>query len=228
MQGNLPTAVLGYGSLMNNLQSLNYHTHERYGSTLQVHLDQDSRFTNLEKVGKEGEKVFRIDPSLTLPVSLKGKAGEGTPNCRFTRVIDPGQGIPSRPVAYAISDNNSLGDAIKDVAAREGASATSRYICYLTKDQQRGGTTIRSSNRHNYKGNIGVLNETQAKKIADWAEQHGFGSVVWASFAVKTSPSERTRELNQDRETLLNNTKQYILDVPSFLRSDAEKAILSM
>ncbi len=91
MQGNLSTAVLGYGSLMNNLQSMNYHTHQRYGSTLHVHLDNAS---TLEKVGAEGKKVFRIDPGLTLPVSLKGKAGGDTTNRRFTRVIDPGQGIP--------------------------------------------------------------------------------------------------------------------------------------
>jgi hypothetical protein len=131
MQANL-TAVLGYGSLMNNLQSMNYHTHERYGSILHVHLDNGS---TLEKVGAEGKKVFRIDPDLKLPVSLKGKAGADTNNRRFTRIIDTSEGIPNRPIAYAISDFNSLNDTIADVAAREGAKSTSKYICHLTRDQ---------------------------------------------------------------------------------------------
>ena len=228
MQGHLSTAVLGYGSLMNNLQSINYHTHERYGSTLHVHLDNDSNFSTLEKVGAEGKKVFRIDPSLTLPVALKGKAGGDTENRRFTRVIDPSQGIPGRPIAYAISDFDSLTQTIQDVAAREGTTANSQFICHLTRDQNsNGGTTIHSSSGKTYKGNIGVLTQTQAKKVANWADKHGFGSVVWASFAVKTTASQRTQELGTN-SILLNNTKQYIRDVPSSIRSDAENAILRM
>lgn len=224
----LTVAVLGYGSLINNLQSLNYNTHERYGSTLHVHLDHDPSFSNLKQVGANGEKVFRIDPELKLPVALKGKAGGVTENRRFTRVIDPGKGIPGRPVAYAISDFNSLKKTIQDVAAREGTSPDSQFICHLTNDQHTtGDIRIKSSNGKIYRGKIGVLNKKQAKKIADWADKHNFGSVVWASFAVKTTPMERIQELRND-PILLENTKQYIRDVPAPLRSQAEKEILEM
>jgi hypothetical protein len=226
MQSNLSTAVIGYGSLMNNLQSKNYHNGQRHGPTLQVHLDNSPHFSSLTKVGAEGEKLFRIDTTLQLPVSLKGKSGIGTENRRFTRVIDPEQGIPARSIAYAISNFRILSETISNVAAREGANSP-ELICYLTRDQISNGRTTIVTKDNSYKGNIGVLTEDHAKKIAEWADRHGFGSVVWASFAVKTTPNKRTQELQSDPK-LLDNTKKYIRDIPFSLLSNAEKAILEM
>jgi hypothetical protein len=191
-------AVLAYGSLINQPTGAT-------GKTLHASRFQDTGFG--------------------FPVELKRISSKNTDKERVTRVIDrSSQDLV--PVWYATSELNSLPDARKDLAQREGSGDDLTNIYYMktllpgkrpdSNEEHIKGTWYARNNAKN------ILSQESLGQIADWAGDNGFNAIIWASFPSNASLNE-IRSLLRSKTRTRNNTKEYIANLPAPLTSFEEE-----
>jgi hypothetical protein len=219
MNTNTNIAIIGFGSIVNNLHS------DVYNHTLQI----------------EGSFDFPSKTELSLPIRMSRQSSAGTEDRRITVVVDP-HASPER-VGVARSAKHNLSAAIEDLRRREGTIITN--ICYLAKANFRG---LPSTTPHtisvegvqyagNFSGNDSNYHLTtdQTKKIAVWLKSSGYDAVIWTGLSpnimtTEGTSGERGREilpLLRNDPTLLINTQRYISQLPDIFKTTLQKKILS-
>jgi hypothetical protein len=220
MEFGLNIAVVGFGSIVNNLYSV------VYDHTLEI----------------EGNFSFPAKEELSLPIRMSRLSSTNTPERRITVVVDP-NATPER-VGVAKSAKNSLKAALIDLQKREGT--TLNNICYLAKNNLAGLDELAPPHQvtldnTTYKGKLSgkdsnyKLTEEQTKKIAHWLKNSGYDAIIWTGLPPNISTTRgnygsRGREiipLLQGDQTLLINTQAYIRNLPEIFRTSLQNKILS-
>lgn len=185
-------AVLGYGSAPNELSS------NHYQATLEV---VPTKGVKPQAGNLHPHSPFVLAEGLTLPIRLGRKSSGNTNQRRITLVI--AEEAPEVPVLYARSRFTDLGQALKNLAAREGCGKSTKFM-----------------------GFVDVVNQLQqarlpavAEKIKAWAIANHFNAVIWADFPEKEFPQGKEKEILLADRVLLTNTKHYIRSLPLPLTS---------
>jgi cell wall-associated NlpC family hydrolase len=191
-------AVIGYGSLVNQLHS------PVYNQTLQVEAPQQNGAATAHQYNIAADSPFVPAENLKLPVRLGRISAANTEERRITAVID--DHASDEVVFYAKSKFSNLNEAIKNLREREGISAENNtYIGYVNLRM----------------GNSRSRSDTVAQKVHTWAHSQGFDAVIWTdlpSKGVQFGPQSTGREilpLLDNNETLLKNTAAYIRLLPT-------------
>lgn len=199
-------AVLAFGSLVHNLTSVHY------GHTLEV-----TKYPSSDPlppgVSIRPDSPFLPALGLELPALLGRLSSADTPSRRFTMVLE--DGAQGAPVFFAISRKDNLGEAIDNLAAREGLRQGSPRIGYVNLQDQ------------TYHSRISLV----AHKVTEWARGR-FDAVIWTDlegnfdFPENFTGEEILEDLRNDC-VLLANTKAYVNDLPGPLTS-VQKTILEL
>lgn len=217
---NTNIAVIGFGSIVNNLYS------PVYDHTLQI----------------EGKFTFPPKEELSLPIRMSRLSSAETENRRITVVVDPQ--ASAECVAFACSAKHALPEAIEDLRKREGTILS--HICYLAKSHfdekclPFPDTIIVEEKQ--YKGKLAgrdtqyKLRDEQAQIIARWLSKNSYQAVIWTGLPpnIRTEPGipgTRGREilpLLQADPLLLENTQCYIANLPDVFKMALQKEISAM
>lgn len=187
-------AVLGFGSLINNLHSANY------GGMLEVKKPPGNH-PIANGLNIRPDSPFVPVDGLKLPVRLGRISGAGTPQRRITMVLC--QGASDETVYFADSKFDNLNQAIQNLKEREGL-ASPQAIGYVNVSN--------GSSRSRMQG--------VAERVSAWAKANGYDAVIWTDLepkGIQFEPGSTGREiiplLEQD-PLLRQNTQKYIRDLP--------------
>lgn len=189
--------VLAFGSLVNHPHS------DIYNKTLEV-TKPEYNITIPDELNIRQDSPFLPAEDLKLPVRLGRVSGMGTPNRRISLILHPD--ASDELVFFAKSRFSNLNEALSNLREREGiASQNYKSIGYV--NLRTGAHRSRL--------------EGVAQRVSEWATRHGFDAVIWTDLppkGVDFGPNSTGREilaLLERDPVLLENTKQYIRDLPA-------------
>lgn len=197
MEPNFRIAVLGFGSLPNQIHS------DVYNKTLEV-TKPVVPYVDISQTNLNPNSPFLPAQGLKLPVRLGRISGIGTDERRMTCVLF--KGASDEPVYFAQSKFSDLNQAIKNLREREGID--SQYYHRIGYVNLSNGKT-RSR-----------LPEV-AEKVRNWALAKGFHAAIWTDLPEKGihfpegSTGREIEPLLAQDPILLANTKKYIKNLAS-------------